>query len=153
MIFDGLSVENSEALEKTMALLESVSKELATRETRLDWDYVLKVKQSLWHSLRYAGKELNKGSALQAQVEEIDALEDLESFYGALSGKIRAAQRNVLRTNPGDREGRMLLRDLFRQIMTEARSLNLQVNLQESICHAEARDQSSAETSHRNLAA
>jgi hypothetical protein len=140
LVSDGLRIENGRVYQETLKSLDRVSKELASLRSGLDLEYVLAVKQSMWHLLRYAGKELNRGSALQAIVEEIDALEDLPSFYRALLAKIRDAHTSVLHTNPADSETRMLLHALFQGILSEAGQSGLPMDFHRSGFRAAGRN-------------
>lgn len=120
LVSDGLRIGNELVYPQTMKRLQRVSEELAFRRSGLNPEYVLGVKQSMWRLLRYAGKELSRGSALRAIVQEIDALEDLPSFYRALLGKIQAALKHVRHAKPADRRTRMLLHALLQGILSEA---------------------------------
>jgi len=148
LLSDGLGIENEEGCRDTLDVLERVSEELGSMERDVDPQYVLRVKQSMWRLLRPAGKALNRGSALRAVVQEIDALKDLPSFYGALLRKSQDALKNVLRTKPTDRQARILLHGLVRQITAEARALGLPIPLQATGFqldpHRESKDQEAA---------
>jgi hypothetical protein len=138
MLSDGLRIEKERVYQDTLEFLEQVSDELGSIERGTGPDYLLRVKQAMWRLLRPIGKALNRDSALKAGIEEIEALEDLSSFYGALLRKTREAARNVLRTKPADTETRMLLHGLAQGVMAEAKALGLPIRFHERIFDADA---------------
>lgn len=124
LLSDGVRMEDERVYRDTLEVLGRISEELRSVEGSLDTAYVLRVKQSMWRLLHLFGKALNQGSALRAVAEEIDGLQDLPSFYGALLRKVQDAAKNALLKRPSDWDTRILLHGLIRRITSEARALN-----------------------------
>lgn len=143
---EGLRMEDNGSYENTLKKLARISAGLGSGKAGQDGNDLLQVKQHVWHALRYAGRALNRGSALRAVVEEMEELEDLPSFYAALLGKIRAAARSAQVAAPDDDDGRRLLQDLFRRIRIEAAGQGLRLQ-KESTKNKEEEAGSSAPSS------